>query len=150
MENVIQVQNEYRKQQWAQIIRECQGSGLSNKEYCRQQGISEKTYYYWLRELRSEAAEGIPQIGVQILCCLWIYRPAPRDQRAGGDHMPAVWPGVTGRQHISVLREADGPNHAVLHRGRICAAVQAAEQRNLLPCRLTPPFYHSFRRRTRR
>ena len=36
MENVIQVRNEYRKQQWAQIIRECQGGGLRNKEYCRQ------------------------------------------------------------------------------------------------------------------
>ena len=62
MESVIQVRNEYRKQQWIQIIQECQSSGLSNKEYCRQQGISEKTYYYWLRKLRSEAAEGIPQI----------------------------------------------------------------------------------------
>ena len=62
MENVIQVRNEYRKQQWTQIIRECQSSGLSTKEYCRQQGISEKTYYYWQRKLRSESAEGIPQI----------------------------------------------------------------------------------------
>ena len=62
MEKVIQVRNEYRKQQWTQIIRECQSSGLSNKEYCRQHGITEKTYYYWLRKLRSEAAEGIPQI----------------------------------------------------------------------------------------
>ena len=62
MENVIQVRNEYRKQQWAQIIRDCQSSGLSNKEYCRQQGISEKSYYYWPRKLRSAAAEGIPQI----------------------------------------------------------------------------------------
>ena len=62
MESVIQVRNEYRKQQWAQIIRECQSSGLSNKEYCRQQGISEKTYYYWLKKLRSAATEGIPQI----------------------------------------------------------------------------------------
>ena len=62
MGNVIQVRNEYRRQQWTQIIRECQSSGLSNKEYCRQQGIPEKTYYYWLRKLRSAAAEGIPQI----------------------------------------------------------------------------------------
>ena len=62
MESVIQVRNEYRKQQWTQIIRECQSSGLSNKEYCRQHGISEKNYYYWLRKLRSAAAEGIPQI----------------------------------------------------------------------------------------
>ena len=62
MENVIQVRNEYRKQEWVQIIRECQSSGLSNKEYCRQHGISEKSYYYWLRKLRSAAAESIPQI----------------------------------------------------------------------------------------
>ena len=62
MEKVIQVRNKYRKQQWVQIIRECQSSGLSNKEYCRQQGISEKSYYYWLRKLRSTAAEGMPQI----------------------------------------------------------------------------------------
>ena len=62
MESVIQVRNEYRKQQWIQIIQECQSSGLSNKGYCRQQGISEKSYYYWLRKLRSAAAESIPQI----------------------------------------------------------------------------------------
>ena len=62
MESVIPVRNEYRKQQWMQIIGECQRSGLSNKEYCRQHGISEKSYYYWLRKLRSAAAEGIPQI----------------------------------------------------------------------------------------
>lgn len=62
MENVIQVRNEYRKQQWAQIIQECQSSGLSNKEYCRQHGISEKSYYYWLKKLRIAAAGGMPQI----------------------------------------------------------------------------------------
>ena len=62
MENVIQVRNEYRKQQWTQIIQECQSSGLSNKEYCRQNGISEKSYYYWLRKLRTTAAERMPQI----------------------------------------------------------------------------------------
>ena len=62
MENVIQVRNEHRRQQWTQIILECQNSGLSNKEYCRQNGISEKAYYYWLRKLRSAAADSIPQI----------------------------------------------------------------------------------------
>ena len=62
MGDVIRVRNEYRKQQWTQIIRECQSSGLSNKEYCRQQGISEKSYYYWLRKLRNAAAGSLPQI----------------------------------------------------------------------------------------
>ena len=62
MENVLQVRNEYRKQQWVEIIQDCQSSGLSKKEYCREHGISEKSYYYWLRKLRNAAAESIPQI----------------------------------------------------------------------------------------
>ena len=36
---------------------------MSNKAYCQQQGISEKTYYYWLRKLRTAAVEqAAPQI----------------------------------------------------------------------------------------
>ena len=31
---------------WTEIIRECQASGLTNKELCSQRGIAEKTYYY--------------------------------------------------------------------------------------------------------
>ena len=42
---------------------ECGNSGLSNREFCRQRGISEKTYYYWLRKLRSQMAETVaPQL----------------------------------------------------------------------------------------
>ena len=56
------MRNEYRKQQWALIIWECQSSGLSKKEYRQQHRISETSYYYWLRKLRSVAEEGMPQI----------------------------------------------------------------------------------------
>ena len=46
--------------------------------------------------------------------------------------MPAVRPGVTGGQPVSVLRETDRPDQgAVLHRGWICVAVQAVEQRSI-------------------
>lgn len=31
MENVIQVRNEYHREQWTQIIQNCQNSELSNK-----------------------------------------------------------------------------------------------------------------------
>lgn len=63
MEDVLQVRNDYRLQQWRQIIRQCQQSGLSNRDYCKQNGISEKTFYYWLRKLRSAAVEvSLPQI----------------------------------------------------------------------------------------
>ena len=59
----MQVRNTYRMDQWRQIIRKCQESGLSNKAYCKQQGISEKTYYYWLRKVRTAAVEqAAPQI----------------------------------------------------------------------------------------
>ena len=56
MADVLAVRNEYRLQSWMEIIRECQESGLSNREFCSQRGISEKTYYYWLRKVRAAAA----------------------------------------------------------------------------------------------
>lgn len=60
----MEVRKAYRMEQWRQVIQDCQKSGLSNKAYCEQQGISEKTYYYWLRKLRTAAAE---QAGAQIV-----------------------------------------------------------------------------------
>ena len=63
MADVLAVRDEYRAQNWAMVIQECNNSGLSNREFCRQHGISEKTYYYWLRKLRSQMAEAAtPQL----------------------------------------------------------------------------------------
>ena len=63
MGDVLAVRDEYRVQQWAAVIRECNASGLSNREFCRQRGITEKTFYYWLRKLRSQMAEAAaPQL----------------------------------------------------------------------------------------
>ena len=57
MEEVLTVRNEYRMKQWAELVRSCRESGLSNREFCCQNGISEKTYYYWLRKLRRASYE---------------------------------------------------------------------------------------------
>lgn len=63
MGEILQVRNAYRMEQWRQIIQKCQESGLSNKAWCQQQGLSEKTYYYWLRKVRTAAVEqAAPQI----------------------------------------------------------------------------------------
>lgn len=65
MANALEVQEAYRAQSRALLIRECQSSELTNKEFCRQRGISEKSYYYWLKKLRGQAAEtacGNPQL----------------------------------------------------------------------------------------
>ena len=63
MEAVLAVRDEYRAQQWAMVVQECRSSGLTNREYCRQRGISEKSFYYWLRKFRGQMAEAAgPQI----------------------------------------------------------------------------------------
>ena len=63
MEDVLAVRDEYRAQTWAMLIQECNNSGLTKREFCQQRGISEKSFYYWLRKLRSEMAEAAgPQL----------------------------------------------------------------------------------------
>ena len=63
MADVLAVRDEYRAQQWAMVVQECRSSGMTNREYCRQRGISEKSFYYWLRKFRGQMAEAAgPQI----------------------------------------------------------------------------------------
>ena len=40
-----------RVQLWAERVAECRGSGMSVRTWCRENEISEKTYYYWQRRL---------------------------------------------------------------------------------------------------
>ena len=63
MADVLAVWDEYRAQNWAMLIQECNNSGLTKREFCQQRGISEKSFYYWLRKLRSQMAEATePQL----------------------------------------------------------------------------------------
>ena len=48
---------EYRSNQWMQIIQDRNQSGLTIREYCRQNGINRNAYYYWLRIIRHQAME---------------------------------------------------------------------------------------------
>ena len=63
MADILAVRNEYRAQTWAMLIQECNNSGLTKREFCEQRGISEKSFYYWLRKLRRQMAEAAgPQL----------------------------------------------------------------------------------------
>ena len=63
MDDEWAVRDEYRAQTWAMLIQECNSSGLTKREFCQQRGISEKSFYYWLRKLRSHMAEAAgPQL----------------------------------------------------------------------------------------
>ena len=57
MGEVLAVRDTYRAREWAMLIQECSASGLTKREFCRQRGISEKSFYYWLRKLRTQEIE---------------------------------------------------------------------------------------------
>ena len=42
-------------QRWLKIINECLSSGMKKSEWCKANGISDKSFYYWQRILRNEA-----------------------------------------------------------------------------------------------
>lgn len=95
MDDVLAMRSEYRLQQWSEMARACRESGLSNKEFCRQNGISEKTYYYWLRRLRQVACENTQPKLVRLdaakdqepdHCAILLrYKDAELEIRAGTD-----------------------------------------------------------------
>ena len=43
--------------EWFRIIQECRASGLSDKDWCREQGISASSFYYNIRKFRKLACE---------------------------------------------------------------------------------------------
>ena len=63
MADVLAVRDAYRAQQWEMVVQECAASGLSNREFCRQRGIPEKSFYCWQRKLRQQIVESAaPQL----------------------------------------------------------------------------------------
>lgn len=52
MSKGLSVVNQQRKlSKWAERVSACRSSGLSVKTWCRENGVSEQTYYKWQRRL---------------------------------------------------------------------------------------------------
>ncbi|AHF09447.1 MULTISPECIES: IS66 family insertion sequence element accessory protein TnpA [Dehalobacter] len=52
MEQSLQVLSaKQRMAEWSERISSCRNSGISVKQWCQEQGIPEKTYYYWQRRV---------------------------------------------------------------------------------------------------
>ena len=62
MGDILAVRDEYRQIQWAAAIQECKASGLTNKEYCIRHGLSEKSFYYWQKKLRTQIVTSTPEL----------------------------------------------------------------------------------------
>ena len=60
MNEVALVKKQVIEAEWADKISQCRESGLTVSEWCRQNSINPKTYYYHLRKIRKEICEQIP------------------------------------------------------------------------------------------
>lgn len=52
---------EVRIQQWTEIMRERQASGMTITAWCKDNGIDRQRYFYWQRRLREMACEQLAQ-----------------------------------------------------------------------------------------
>lgn len=57
MDKLTVASHEAKLALWTERIRECKASGLTVKEWCRQNGLGDKSYYYWMRKIKKEAFE---------------------------------------------------------------------------------------------
>ena len=62
-----QITTDVRTRAWTSIVTECNSSSLSKQEWCRQNNVSIKSFYYWQRKLRMEAAQhsGFAEVTVE-------------------------------------------------------------------------------------
>jgi len=44
---------------WKQIVLEANNSSIPKRQWCRQNGISEKAFYYWQHKIRRQALENM-------------------------------------------------------------------------------------------
>ena len=54
---IKQMAREVRLRYWAEVMRERHDSGKNIRSWCLENGITEKTYYYWQRKLKEAASE---------------------------------------------------------------------------------------------
>ena len=59
--NELTPKTQLKIQQWLEIIHLCRESGLSNEQWCTENRISLKSYYYWLAKIRKLAIENVPR-----------------------------------------------------------------------------------------
>jgi len=61
--NVTDLKAQMHMKEWSKLIEARQDSGLSIKEWCRQNNLPESRYYYYLKKLRLAACESLPSEG---------------------------------------------------------------------------------------
>jgi len=59
--NTKKIATELRLKHWVKIMQDRTASGMNVKEYCKQAGFHENTYFYWQRKIREAICKGLIQ-----------------------------------------------------------------------------------------
>lgn len=60
MDEITQVKNRFRLEQWTQLIKDYQSSGMTVKAWCELNGVKQQSYYYWLKKIRKATCDQLP------------------------------------------------------------------------------------------
>ena len=52
MNEITKIKNEIKLKQWSEMIRQRNESGLTVAQWCAENGVNQKTYYYRLKRVR--------------------------------------------------------------------------------------------------
>ena len=61
MNEIAKVKKEVKVSQWAEMVRQRNESGLTVTDWCKENGINLKTYYYRLKRVRQAVCNEIEQ-----------------------------------------------------------------------------------------
>ena len=54
---MLQKRKHYTEQEWLELIQQCRASGLTDKDWCEQNGITRSCFYYHVKLLRDKACQ---------------------------------------------------------------------------------------------
>lgn len=93
--NTREITRQYRLNQWTEIIRECRSSGQKISVWCAENNINIKSYYYWLKLVRTAACESLPALSSDNQQIVPVKMPA---------HLTAAEPAVQDCASHIILR----------------------------------------------
>ena len=62
MDQVTNVKNRFRLEQWTKLIQNCKASSMTINDWCELNNVSPNAYYYWLRKIRTNACQDLPAL----------------------------------------------------------------------------------------
>lgn len=98
MDKIALVKKQVIEAEWAERIRQCRESGLTVSEWCRENIINLKTYYYHLRKLRKKICEQIP------VPVMTVPEICPTVKIQVGDIIAEIPEGISEQMMTSLIR----------------------------------------------